>query len=204
MRCNTSLFAVSRRLGADWRDGRHDAGDAAFDLGERFAVAFGVRAALVVLPVEFCRIVAHGVGHGIGGNELFRQSGQNAALDVVAAAGVTIVAGAAAVPVQAPVPVTGDDAVPEEGRRKPKEGPSTLPIPDTRLCRNRISAATIPIRGVARPVGLWKPRHPDALTAASMVPERTPLPRVAAVSRARFADGRHALSRTFKAAARRR
>ena len=49
-----------------------------------------------------------------------------------------------------------------------------------------------------------RPRRPDALTAASMVLERTLQARVAAVVRARSNDGRHAVSRTFKAAARRR
>src|SRR3546814_811689 len=92
-------------------DCRHDTGNAAFDLGERFAVKFGVRAALVVLAVELFRIGAHSVGHGIGGNELLRQSGQNAALDVVAADGMPIIAGAAAITVQATISVTGDDAV---------------------------------------------------------------------------------------------
>src|SRR3546814_8874660 len=90
---------------------RQYTGNAAFDLGERFAVKFGVRAALVVLAVELFRIGAHSVGHGIGGNELLRQSGQNAALDVVAADGMPIIAGAAAITVQATISVTGDDAV---------------------------------------------------------------------------------------------
>jgi len=92
-------------------DGRHDTGNAAFDLGERFAVKFGVRAALVVLPVELFRVGTDSVADRIGGNELLRQSGQNTALDVVAADRTPIIACAAAITVQATIPVTGDDAV---------------------------------------------------------------------------------------------
>src|SRR3546814_22040 len=96
-------------------DGRHDTGNATFDLGERFAVKFGVRAALVVLPVELFRIGAHSIADRVGRNELLRQSGQDTALNVVAADGVTILTGAAAITVQATISITGDDAV-EIGR----------------------------------------------------------------------------------------
>src|SRR3546814_18210258 len=88
----------------------HDTGNAEFDLGKRLSIKFDLCAALMVLAVELLRIGTHGVSDRIGGNELFRQSRQNAALDVVAADGMAIIAGAPAITVQANISVKGDDA----------------------------------------------------------------------------------------------
>src|SRR3546814_19538157 len=74
-------------------NGRHDTGNAAFDLGKRLSIKFDLCATLVVLAVELLRTGTHGVSDRIGGNALVRHSRQNAALDVFGADGMAILAG---------------------------------------------------------------------------------------------------------------
>lgn len=92
-------------------DGGDDRLDAAFDPGERLAVAHRLRALLAPLPVHLLMVGAHGLGDGVGRGERTGEPGKRAGLDVAAADRPAVVAGGAAVRVEAAIAVVDDDAV---------------------------------------------------------------------------------------------
>lgn len=89
----------------------HDAGDAAFDLLQRFAVKLCLRPAFTVLTIERFGIGTNGLGDPVGRNQPLCKPGEDALLDVITTDGMAIVTGSPAIAIEAAIPVAGDDAV---------------------------------------------------------------------------------------------
>ena len=102
---------LHRRLIHAVLNGGHHAGDAALDLLQRLGIKFRLRSTLAVLLIERLGVGAHGLGHRVGGNELPGQARQNTGFDLVPKDRAAVVAGPAAIAIEAAVAVAGDDAV---------------------------------------------------------------------------------------------
>ncbi len=102
---------LHRRLIPAVLNGGHHAGNATLDLVQRIAVKFRLHPAFTVLTVERFCVGPDGLRHRVGRNELLGESCQNAGLDLLPKDRVTIVAGPAAIAVEAAIAVAGDEAI---------------------------------------------------------------------------------------------